>query len=218
MTDRLTDEQIAAIRDGCEDVTPGPWDYVPDHFSDGSIKRRSVCVERSKYDWIDLISDLNNALDAAHIARCDPDTIRAIATELLERRAAEAARQATDDEISADLLQWADSIDADGDDLRPLLRRAAAALIDRLAQIKSAVDGAAKFADRATALSARATTAEAQRDEALAKVARLREALDGAAVSLGSCAKIFRHQGYPATEEETIAAAARARAALGEPT
>ena len=92
--ERLTDEQIAAIRDGTVGVTPGPWAYVPHHFSDGSIKRRSVCVERSKYDWIDLISDLNNALDAAHIARCDPGAIRAAMDELLESRAALAAKDA----------------------------------------------------------------------------------------------------------------------------
>lgn len=56
------------------------------------------------------------------------------------------------DGISKALLEFADSIDADGDDLRPLLRRAAEALTDRSAQVRSAVSGAAKFADRAFAL------------------------------------------------------------------
>ena len=56
------------------------------------------------------------------------------------------------DGISEALLEFADSIDADGDDLRPLLRRAAEALTDRSAQVRSAVSGAAKFADRAFAL------------------------------------------------------------------
>lgn len=55
----------------------------------------------------------------------------------------------TDEAISAELLQWADGIDAEGDDLRPLLRRAAKALADRETQMKSVIDGAAKAADRA---------------------------------------------------------------------
>jgi hypothetical protein len=67
----------------------------------------------------------------------------------------------TDEAIAANLLEWADSIDGEGDDLRPLLRLAAEALADRLAQIKSAVDGAAKFADRAATLTARVAELEA---------------------------------------------------------
>ncbi len=74
MTDIIA--KLDAIEVGLEGVTSGPWAFVPHYFSDGSIKRRSVCVERSKYDWIDLIGDLNNAPDAAHIARLDPDTVR----------------------------------------------------------------------------------------------------------------------------------------------
>jgi hypothetical protein len=66
----------------------------------------------------------------------------------------------TDEQIAANLLEWADSIDGEGDDLRPLLRLAAEALTDRLAQIKSAVDGAAKFADRAAILTARVAKLE----------------------------------------------------------
>jgi hypothetical protein len=80
-----------------------------------------------------------------------------------------------DANIVSKLLQWADSIDADGDDLRPLLRRAAQSLTDRMAQIKSAVDGAAKFVDRAAALSAEVLESRAvietltkERDEARA--------------------------------------------------
>jgi hypothetical protein len=61
----------------------------------------------------------------------------------------------TDDAIAANLMEWANSIDGEGDDLRPLLRLAAETLTDRAAQIQSAVDGAAKFADRAATLAAR---------------------------------------------------------------
>lgn len=93
-----------------------------------------------------------------------------------ERCEARDVSDAKDDaNIVSELLQWAASIDADGDDLRPLLRRAAEALTDRMEQIKSAVDGAAKFADRAAALSAEALESRAtietltkERDEARA--------------------------------------------------
>jgi uncharacterized small protein (DUF1192 family) len=92
---------IAEMRAGLEGVTPGPWAYVPDHFSDGSIKRRSVCVERSKYDWIDLISDLNNASDAAHIARCNPANIAALLDKIERLRADNARlRDAVDESYS----------------------------------------------------------------------------------------------------------------------
>ena len=63
--------------------------------------------------------------------------------------------QLTDEQIAAHLLEWADSIDGEGDDLRPLLRLAAEALTDRHAGFKSAVDSSAKFADRAATLAAR---------------------------------------------------------------
>lgn len=53
----------------------------------------------------------------------------------------------TDDAIAAELMRWAASIDAEGDDLRPLLRRAAEALADREAQMKSVIGSSAKFAD-----------------------------------------------------------------------
>lgn len=78
-----------------------------------------------------------------------------------ERCEARDVSDAKDDaNIVSELLQWAASIDADGDDLRPLLRRAAEALTDRMEQIKSAVDGAAKFADRTRALTGRVAELE----------------------------------------------------------
>ncbi len=82
----------AELRAGLGGVTPGPWQFVPHYFSNGDIKRRSVCVERSKYDWIDLIADLNNEADAAHIARCSPENVRALldALDAAERERDEA--------------------------------------------------------------------------------------------------------------------------------
>ena len=100
---KLTDEQIAAIRDGCEGVTPGPWrryaqsphisrdNTRPDpHPGVGSV----LIAECGNYRDRQLVSySMSRWLaDAAHIARCDPDTIRALATEVLESREALAAK------------------------------------------------------------------------------------------------------------------------------
>lgn len=83
---KLTDEQIAAIRDGTEGVTPGPWassdwseDDGPNAFTIGAASNRYRVAETHEGD--------NPLKDAAHIARCDPDTIRSLATEVLESRA-----------------------------------------------------------------------------------------------------------------------------------
>ena len=105
------DNLIAEMRAGLEGVTPGPWAYVPDHFSDGSIKRRSVCVDRSKYDWIDLISDLNNAPDAAHIARCTPANVAALLDEIERLRADNAALTAERDQARG---RWGELSHASG--------------------------------------------------------------------------------------------------------
>lgn len=77
MTDDLT-KLRAEWRAGLDGVTPGPWAYVPHFFSNGDIRRRSICIERSKYDWIDFISEVEGEADAAHIARCSPENIRAL--------------------------------------------------------------------------------------------------------------------------------------------
>lgn len=108
----LTDEQLAAMRDGCEGATPGPW------------KMRQVKGYRDDYvftehcDYLPTPDDMHRnhvaSLDcgkesenAAHIANCDPDTIRVLASELLERRAAEAGRQATGDDLQRRLREAA---------------------------------------------------------------------------------------------------------------
>jgi hypothetical protein len=74
---KLTDEQIAAIRDGTEGVTP----YVV--FTDGGIHLR----ERDMNGIMPKIGHVKASKLVSHIARCDPDTIRALATEVLESRA-----------------------------------------------------------------------------------------------------------------------------------
>jgi hypothetical protein len=100
VADKLTDEAIKAIRDGCEQssgVTPGPWRRYaksphvardtsqPDpHPNVGSV----VVAECGNYRDKELVPfNMKRWLaDAAHIARCDPDTIRSAFTELLELR------------------------------------------------------------------------------------------------------------------------------------
>ena len=96
----LTDEQIAALRDGTEGVTPGPW--KPFICDDGkqwsgwplSIEAVNI-VDKSivrpggfyPYEWDAKTSQHEACTNAAHIARCDPDTVLALATEVLETRA-----------------------------------------------------------------------------------------------------------------------------------
>ena len=120
---RLTDEQIAAIRDGTEGVTPGPWRRYsksphvardtaqPDpHPNVGSV----LVAECGNYQDKELVPfNMERWLaDAAHIARCDPDTIRALATEVLESRAALALNTATHSRISADYTQTIRALEA----------------------------------------------------------------------------------------------------------
>jgi hypothetical protein len=112
MTIQLTDEQIAAIRDGCEGVTPGPWyaEAQTGPVTDEEKKANTGVWAQSRFDtnaakdddqdpmddaWLLGIWGVLTAEDydnAVHIASCDPDTIRALATEVLESREALAAK------------------------------------------------------------------------------------------------------------------------------
>jgi len=85
--DRITDARIAEIRAGLDGVTPGPW-----------------IVSRNPKKWVDTIGPAapncwadNRDADAAHIARLDPDTVRAILDRL---EAAEASNRRQSDEIA----------------------------------------------------------------------------------------------------------------------
>jgi hypothetical protein len=125
---RLTDEQIAAIRDGTEGVTPGPWE-ADTTKSDGCYGSGEDCHEGYQTSVLldakgERIADALNSdcgqvseeydedgcyawdevakRNFAYIARCDPDTIRALATEVLESRAAIAAKDVTIDWLTTD--------------------------------------------------------------------------------------------------------------------
>ena len=82
----MTRAQIEAILAGTKGVTPGPWtvgswrDYV--YSIAGENKWEPICrVQRNGDEATD---DNRDVIDAAHIARLDPQTVSALCTALLE--------------------------------------------------------------------------------------------------------------------------------------
>ncbi len=83
---RLSDEALKALIDGCEGVTPGPWE--------GSGTLVGIYIE-GRREWTLVAKTekgrefpLEYRRNTSHIARCDPATIRALASEVLESREA----------------------------------------------------------------------------------------------------------------------------------
>lgn len=91
ISEELSDEKLSEMLAGLEGVTPGPWDtgagLVRSIDGDEAIPifegrdpwkkhRRTSTVVRQA--WHNL----------HHIARCDPDTIRALLLEVIARRSA----------------------------------------------------------------------------------------------------------------------------------
>jgi hypothetical protein len=112
MTMKLTDEQIAAIRDGCEGVTPGPWHIHPVDDTTIITLERTVVATTCDSAATEREDSYNveyerMGRDALHIARCDPDTIRALATEVLEGRATIARLTRDQDAAIVALGEWA---------------------------------------------------------------------------------------------------------------
>jgi hypothetical protein len=91
----LTDDEIRALRDGCEGVTPGKWIGSPVISSMAGLpvvasSGRLICdmnhVRHSKIDQFvegDKAFNSESIRNAAHIARCDPTTIAELCTRLL---------------------------------------------------------------------------------------------------------------------------------------
>jgi hypothetical protein len=111
---RLTDEQITALRDGTEGVSPGPW-CLQGAWMPKAKKVRgwlSTACRRPPSPLFALNPFVGGTIEhianASHIARCDPDTIHAIATEVLETRALLAS---LDEERLEEIIT--DSIDLD---------------------------------------------------------------------------------------------------------
>lgn len=78
---RVSDERLAEMLAGLDGVTPGPWD---------------VKTHEEWNEGFDFFGGPDKAFvfradvepeDAAHIANCDPDTIRSLLTELQTLRA-----------------------------------------------------------------------------------------------------------------------------------
>lgn len=92
---------IDELEAGLEGVTPGPWVYSPERHTHDSPIHRDVplplyndgtpmtyygphlggVVGSSEWIWL-------TEADGKHIARCDPDTIRALIDEIKSLRAA----------------------------------------------------------------------------------------------------------------------------------
>jgi len=90
MSETLTTEQVEEILAGCEGVTPGPWfDENPgddvtlgwvndsDPLNDGGSLATTWAAGRPVGE---------GKINAAHIARLDPQTVSSLATELLALR------------------------------------------------------------------------------------------------------------------------------------
>lgn len=80
----VTGERLEEMLAGLEGVTPGPWvkgrrgEHLPVNGPCHEVGSPTRGIGTSMY-----------APDACHIARCDPDTMRSILTELIARRAAD---------------------------------------------------------------------------------------------------------------------------------
>jgi len=101
VTKIATDEEIAAIEAGLKGLPDGPWNYRPNEFDDwgivraadgsilanaragDSLRESEAYKARCRQNGLDPYSDVGE-----HIARCSPETIRALVARL---RAAENA-------------------------------------------------------------------------------------------------------------------------------
>lgn len=126
----LTDEQIRALRDGCKNVSRPPW-----------VISRPIIED---YSWMEIPFEIGTAdrglawrvakaTDAAHIARCDPQTISELCTRVLAAEARvksaerkekaalfDAAKEAAENEKTAHMLRAAQArIKVLEDALRP---------------------------------------------------------------------------------------------------
>lgn len=109
--DMLSDDDLRAILNGCEGVTPGPWKVY-----DGCSWRRIGTAPSLGRDYNDcavlypnVASDGHPDMNAGrgqdtyanlnHIARLDPTTVKSIVSELLSLRARRSSEAVADEPI-----------------------------------------------------------------------------------------------------------------------
>ena len=85
---KLTDTQIQAMLTGCNGVTPGPWEREELFVYCNDALGTAVCELSSKYNSMPRAT---REINLTHITRCDPETIAAAMTELIERRKGDSA-------------------------------------------------------------------------------------------------------------------------------
>ena len=85
MSDHPGKQKLDELVAGLDGVTPGPWKFSPWH-----VEEDNPCVRVVNGGWI--LANTSSDNNAAHIARCDPDTIRSIsdAYKAMEERAEKA--------------------------------------------------------------------------------------------------------------------------------
>jgi hypothetical protein len=85
----ISDERLNEMLAGLEGVTPGPWEFDGNSITDwGREWEASMSMEWVANGTGEEGMNERRDFDGAHIASCDPDTIRAIVTELQSFRAA----------------------------------------------------------------------------------------------------------------------------------
>lgn len=95
MTEKISDERIDEMLAGLEGVTPGPW-FVG--IADGDNGTAGLAQVDNGADMWPVIAEWP---EAEHIARCDPETIRALLLELRAYRDAANPLQAVVDRFPA---------------------------------------------------------------------------------------------------------------------
>lgn len=94
----LTAERLQAIIDGCEKLPHGPWFHGPDEGRNGTAGLAQV--DNGAEMW-PVIAEWH---EAEHIARLDPETVKAMALELQHLRSQSLSTQQPMGEVVA----WSD--------------------------------------------------------------------------------------------------------------
>jgi hypothetical protein len=83
----LTDDEIKALLEGTEGVTPGPWFTLTDRHAHHAAFAYSSTVRGGSWESYEDFALVAYEPDAVHIARCDPGTIAELCTRLLSAEA-----------------------------------------------------------------------------------------------------------------------------------